>query len=79
MRVFSRTRDQASGTAMDSIGQIIKCLGRRRITVSVEKDMTILTIWFRDPPHGQRIAGLQLDKAETQKLLRTLTEILANG
>lgn len=63
---------------MAEIDRIIKCEGRRRITVTLMDGKTLLSIWLKDPPHGQKIAGLVLEPIEADKLRAALTELKAD-
>jgi hypothetical protein len=64
---------------MAEIDRIIKCEGRRRITVTMVDGKTLLSIWIKDPPTGHKIAGLVLEPIEADKLRAALTELKANG
>jgi hypothetical protein len=61
------------------MARVIQCLGRRRIVVQTDGKNTILVIWLGDPPKGKKIAGLELDPLERDKLLLELTEAIANA
>jgi len=56
----------------------IQCVGRRQIVVNANGKNAVLEIWLGDPFKGKRIASLELEPLERDKLLLALTEIVAN-
>ena len=63
---------------MAEIDRVIKCIGRRRLVVTLTGENTTLNLWYNDPPLGKQIAALQLPPLERDKLLAALTELKAN-
>ncbi len=59
--------------------RIIKCVGRRRLTVTPTENGAVITVWLKDPPTGRRIAGLPLEIVEVEKLVLSLVEVLSNA
>ncbi len=59
--------------------RIIRCVGRRRITISQDDGQTRVNIWLRDPPKGRCLASLLLETPlERDKLMLELTETKVN-
>lgn len=64
---------------MDSPGYVIRCIGRRRITVEPQEHSVSLHVWLGDPPNGKHFASLEMERGEVEKLLIDLTGVIRNA